>query len=259
VSIAAGFGERSEPWLAAALVALSVLWALFAAIRRAPSITLPCAALAAVGLATIYAGANAAGAAGIAVALGAGGLLIARAGAGSALLVALVPLTPGFVAVAASAEVSFRGATEAPDGAASAPWAALAALLPVALAASVAVGGRILRSRGVDQNRSTSAAVALLAGAAVAAGIWGVGARGAGGDPAVLSVAVGAGSVAGIAAATRKKPLSVHGPEALAIPSQSTHEGRGARSVGVMLTAIVVADLSAMVLVTLEGLRTGFL
>jgi hypothetical protein len=260
LSIAAGIGEGSEPWLAAALVATAVLWAVLASTRRAPSIALPCATLAAVGLATIYAGAGAGGAAGIAVALGTGGLVLARASAGTALLVALVPLTPGFSALAAAAEVSFRGATEAPGTVASAPWTALAALLPVALAGAVAMGGRVVRSRSVDEDRSSRIAVAVLVAGAIVAGIAGIGARGdAGGDPLVLASALGAGCLAGAVSALRGGHLPVIGPEPFVVPTPHILGGRSARFAVVVLALVVLAELSTVALVTIEGLRTGFL
>jgi hypothetical protein len=260
LSVAAGIGANAEPWLAAALVTVAVLSATAASIRRVPSIALPCASLAAVGLTTIYAGAGAGGAAGIAVAFGLAGIVVARTFAGSALLVALVPLTPGFAALSAAAEVSFRGATEASGPVASAPWAALAALLPVALAGSVAIGGRVLRSRGVEEDRSARVAVTVLAVAALAAGIAGVGAHSdAGGDPLVLASALGAGCLAGAVSGLRKRPSPVTGPEPFAVPTTRTLEGREARFAAGLLTLVMIWELSAVALVTLEGLRTGFL
>jgi hypothetical protein len=187
-------------------------------------------------------------------------MVVARTFAGSALLVALVPLTPGFAALTAAAEVSFRGATEASRSVASAPWAALAALLPVALAGSVAIGGRVLRSRGVEEDRSARVAVTVLAVAALAAGIAGVGAQSdAGGDPLVLASALGAGCLAGAVSGLRKRPSSVTGPEPFAVPTLRTLEGRGARSAVGLLTLMMISELTAVALVTLEGLKTGFL
>jgi hypothetical protein len=260
LTVAAGVGGRSEPWLATALIAAAVLWAALAAGRRAPSVALPCAGLAAFGAGVIYAAADAAGAAGLAVAMGTGGLLIAPASAASGLLVALVPLSPGSAALGVAAAISFRSAIDAPNAIASAPWAALAALLPIALAASVAVGGRVLRSADGSERQSVEVAAALLALAAVAATLAGVGApSSAPSDREVLTAAIGAGSVAAVLGATRGKSRPPHVREPFATGSGFTLNRRPARIVGLVLSAVFIAEVTVIVGVTIAGMRAGFL
>ena len=147
-----------------------------------------------------------------ALAAGAGALMPHtgdRAGFERGLGVAAVPLTAGFGVVAAGATVSFERATGAATSLTSAPWTAVTALLPAALAGGVVLAARTARADAREMvPEAVLATWALLAASVVvglAPGILGGSDTGLGasGGVALLQGAALAGAIGAVVAARR--------------------------------------------------------
>jgi hypothetical protein len=186
-----------------------------------------------------------------------------RAGFERGLLVAAVPLTAGFGIVTAGATVSFERATGASTRLASAPWTAVAALLPAALAGGVVLAGRAARTaaRGLVPE-AVLATWALLAASVVvglAPGILGGSDTGLGASGGVaflqgVALAVGIGA----AVATRRWGLALDLPATrttLDAPAPAPLPRQLAWASG----AIAVATAGAAGWLTVWGLQVGFL
>jgi hypothetical protein len=186
-----------------------------------------------------------------------------RAGFERGVLVAAVPLTAGFGVVVAGATASFGRATDAATSLESAPWTAVAALLPAALAGGVVLGARAARTVARDLvPEAVLATWALLAAAVVvglAPGLVGGSdaALGATGGVALLGLVALAGGMGaslaagrwGVVLQTELAPAVAPppGPESLVPPLVWASAAAGAA------TAVAAAWL------TVAGLRVGFL
>lgn len=188
-------------------------------------------------------------------------LSLGRAQIERGVLVAFVAVTAGFNAIAAAASYSFDRATSFERVLDAAPWAAISALLPVALAAGVALGASVGRNPEPEEfTRSGvlgSWALVLLTvvvgvfpyvGEAVDAGLAG---------PGLYVVAV----VAGVAAA---RYLSGLGASDSAPPSTTRFLDvpvriPWSRAAELAVMGVGAVTALAIVLVTFQGLRLGFL
>lgn len=131
------------------LLLAGILGALWFALRS-PQIAVGAGWLVATMLALVFIEPVALGKAAVAAVLGASAALLwpwagGRAGPERGLLLAAVPLTAGFGPIVGGATASFQRAATADTILDGAPWTAFSALLPVALAVGVTVGGVIAR------------------------------------------------------------------------------------------------------------------
>ena len=177
------------------------------------------------------------------------------------LLLAAVSVTAGFHAISAAAGVAFERATESEAVLESAPWAAIAALLPVALAGGVALGARVAR-RGEPEEYAIPGVLATW-GLFAAGVLWAVFAPGAS-QTATLwlyLVAVVVGIGAARLAARRGGPA----PATSGIPSEEltgtepVFPARAETALARASWAIGAVTAAAVLALTFQGLRVGFL
>lgn len=186
-----------------------------------------------------------------------------RGGFGRGLLLSLVPLTAGFGVVTAGATVSFERAIEEVTVLGSAPWTLIAALLPLALAAGVVLGGRIARAQSGDFVPEAVLATWVLVALGVAIGLTpsvlggsDAGIGDSGGVFALHCLALAGGF--GAAAATRRWDLgSSFGPEQVVVDAGQAAVGWRSLSWGAAATAVATAGGAAWL--TVRGLSVGFL
>lgn len=138
-----------EVWVALALLTAGMLAALWCAIRS-PQVVLTASWVVATMLALVFIQPDALGKAASAAALAATAALLwpwtgGRAGPERGLLLSVVPLTVGFGPIVGAAGVAFDRSSGAETVLAAAPWTALAALLPAALAVGVTMGAAMAR------------------------------------------------------------------------------------------------------------------
>lgn len=188
-----------------------------------------------------------------------------RAQAERGLLLSAVPLTVGFGAIVGGAGVSFERATLADSVLSAAPWSAVAALLPVALAGGVTLGAQIARRS--EPEHFEPGAVLVTWGIAVVALVLGLAPRAdlafSGGGTAtsramwLFVVAAIAGVVA--ARVVGKVPGVKMEPGEPPGPHPARLDGGPARAVALATAAAAVPILGAVAWLTYEGLRNGFL
>ena len=187
-------------------------------------------------------------------------LSLGRAQIERGLLVAFVAITSGFNAVAAAAAHAFARASSTDDLLLAAPWAAIAALLPVALAAGVSLGASLGRTpESEEYSRSGVLASWLLVFLTVVVGVFpyvGETARGRTGGVVLYLVAV----LAGVAAA-RFAPALGAGVRAPAVPSRFVTATDLPWPQAARLAALAVGGVVALatLALTFQGLRFGFL
>ena len=188
-------------------------------------------------------------------------LSLGRAQIERGLLIAFISITAGFNAISLAADEAFLEATATDDVLAAAPWAMIAALLPVALAAGVVLGARMGR-RAEPEGYTVEGVLATWALflAAVAWGLFPAGSRGGAGGALLY---VGA-FVVGVGVA---RAAATSGAVAPAIPDVTEEldlqvvvlpggvEAALARG-GLALGACTVVAVLAL---TFQGLRLGFL
>ena len=187
-------------------------------------------------------------------------LSLGRAQIERGLLVAFVAITSGFNAVAAAAAHAFERANSTDDLLLAAPWAAIAALLPVALAAGVTLGASLGRTPEPEEySRSGVLASWVLVLLTVTVGVIpyvGETTRGEGRGVALYVVAV----LAGVAAARFAPALGAGAPPPTA-PSRfvtaTDLPWPDVARIGALGLGVVVAI--ATVGLTFQGLRLGFL
>lgn len=188
-------------------------------------------------------------------------LSLGRAQIERGVLVAFVAVTAGFNAIASAASYSFERATSFERVLDAAPWAAISALLPVALAAGVALGASVGRNPEPDEfTRSGVIGSWALVLLAVVVGMFpyvGDDVDGGFSGPGLYAVAVLAGVAAsryarGLAATASPPPSTTR---FLDVPVRIPWAGAAevtVRGVGA-LTAV------GLVALTFQGLRLGFL
>lgn len=188
-----------------------------------------------------------------------------RAQAERGLLLAAVPLTVGFGVIVGGAAVSFERATVAPTVLASAPWSAFAALLPVALAAGVALGASV--ARRAEPELYEPAAVLATWGIAVSAIVLGLTPKaelGFGGPGPAATRGTWlyiAAAVLGVIAArfARSSWTVVMEPGQAAAAQAPPLGGSVARAVAVGAAVTALSVVVAAGWFTYDGLRNGFL
>jgi len=192
-------------------------------------------------------------------------LSLGRAQIERGLLIAFVAVTAGFNGIAAAAAYSFDRATSLERVLDAAPWAAMSALLPIALAGGVVLGASIGRNPEPEgYTRSGVLGSWSLVALSVVVGIFpyigagqDVGLAGPGLYVAALAAGVGAARYARALGApsddndarapTRSRFLDV--PLSLGWP----------RPAAIATAAVAIATAIATLLATLQGLRVGFL
>lgn len=269
--IAGDVGGRAEPWLAVALLAIATAISIGGVFFRRVSLGVIAAWPAALGLATMFVSGDAVAVGGIAIVVGATvhALWHRRStvvSVESAAAVSFVPATVGFAAVAVAATAAFFRTDLAESGMDKAPWIAVAALLPVTLAASIACAARIGRSEpvGGHPRRAPTWAVRALLGVSLVVG----GAATTTGElGAPSSRELGLFAVAGVAAAAAALIVLRWGRE-VAHPAVDSVEfdveplrppQRIAFGTTLASIAIGCASLAGLAYLTYEGLRQGFL
>lgn len=274
--IASGFAllpsvsRGDEIYVALGILVVAVALAGWALLSRSASIGVIGAWITSTMLAVAWIEPDVLARAGVTALLGSSVVLLwpAAAGRGHAergLVLAAVPLTVGFGVIVGGAAVSFERATLAATVLESAPWSALAALLPVALAAGVTLGAAI--GRRSEPERFEPGAVLVTWTIAAIALLLGLSSRpelgfGGGGVAATRGtwLFVLAALVAVVAARVVRG-----GPEAVveAAPAPVAHgprlSGGPARAVAVAAAAAAVPALAAVLWFTYHGLRNGFL
>jgi hypothetical protein len=183
-------------------------------------------------------------------------------------LLGSLPATPGFLALVAGAVLAFERTTEASTPGVSAPWGALAALLLLVVAASVALGARIAGQTEPGQTDPLAGwslralfLIGLVLGLAPPS-FWGLpehipGQR----APWLIGAALALALVAALAA-HRRSPSAAPAPERLeAHPGVIVYASEG-EDVAVMVgvaALIGLGSLAAVVYLAVEGLSYGFL
>ena len=177
------------------------------------------------------------------------------------ILVAFVAVTAGFNALAAAATHSFERATSFERVVDAAPWAAISGLLPVALAAGVALGALVGRNPEPESYTRSgvlgSWALVLLT---VVVGVFpflGDGADGGAAGPGLYFVAMIAGVVAAryagrLGAAEQPPPSTARFLDVPMHVPWPRVAGFGVLAVGAITAAAVIG-------ITYQGLRLGFL
>jgi hypothetical protein len=179
------------------------------------------------------------------------------------LIVSLVPATAGFGAVAAAATAAFAASNASPTVLRSAPWAAVAAFLPVAVAAGVALGTRLGR---VPEPESYAPAAVLatwaLFGASLILGILPPGAFGPVRAPLGRETALGFVAIllGAIAMRVDKGPAVAAPPSERRLDVTTLELGGALRRVAVgFSTVLLVAAGVTTLWLTYRGLTVGFL
>jgi hypothetical protein len=275
------------PWLGVGLVVVAILTAIWGLLRSELSAPLVGAVPVALALGVAVAEPGAAVAAGVAavIAVALVALWPVLAGRGEtprALHIAFVPPTIGFLAVVAAAVATFDRAVEADRIADIVVNTLFSALLPVALAVSVALGTRIARSglefeegaaeSPIDPRVISAAAWALLA-ASVAMTIVPpevLGMEGRPLDSARVRVLLGIATAIGAGAAylTARKTTAIAPAEGaedripLEIsfrPLAPATEQRSGKVLGYVAALLALATLASVGWFTVYGMRLGFL
>ena len=172
----ARLGGRVEPWLAAGLASLALTLVVVAMTRRRFPIAVVTAWPVMLGLSLCFVDQRLESLAGAlaTIAVTAAALWPLTGGHGRAergLLLAFVPATMGFAAVAFAAVRAFEQSRSSESVTAAAPWTIIAALLPLTLAAGVTVGARAGRQRvGSEGSLEAILATWLLLGATIVLG-----------------------------------------------------------------------------------------
>jgi hypothetical protein len=269
--IAGGIGGRAEPWMAVALVVLATAIAVGGVFVHRMSLGVAAAWPAALGLAAPYVNADGVAVGGAAIVVGATVCALwdersPGVSIDSAVAISFVPVTVGFAAVAVTASGAFFRTDLAGSALDKAPWVMVAALLPVALAASFTYAARIGRTAaiGTRQRRPPSWGIRALLGASIVAG----GAATTTGELGVPSarelwLLVAAGAAAAVAAlvvSRRKRDVAQalgDGIELDLAPLQPPKVMGRAMVFGSI--AVGIASLTAIAYFTYEGLRQGFI
>nr|MDQ3958494.1 hypothetical protein [Actinomycetota bacterium] len=263
---------RSEPWLALAILLASV-GAAGGGVARSRH-RLSCAAVWPVGVALavcLVAPAHV-GLAGAAAAVSVAVVALwpwahGRGAFERGAALSLAPLTAGGVLVVAGAAEAFGRAIDMPTVAGAAPWTAVAALLPLGLAAGVVLGGRIARERGGGFLPEAVLGTWILLAASVALGIFpgvvgggraGLGTSGGATALNLLAVACGVGASVGVRARPElgvvfDVPRATEGFPAMPPKIMSRRE------LSWTAAAVAAVTAGAAIWLTVAGLKVGFL
>jgi len=261
-------GDLARPGVALVLLGLALFSAAWSALVRRPTVSVlgawPVALMAACGYLVPEALPRAAVTAAVAVALASlWPVALGRAGAERGLVLALAPATLGFGVVVAATTHAFRQAAAETGVGEAGPWAAIAGLLPLAVAAGIWVGAAMGRRREPEHYEPAAViatwglvALAVLAGLAPSGELsWPSGGRGT--WLAALAVAVGVGAARFFP--HRAAPsVMVDAPE---VPERS--HVRLPRTLKGLVAGVTVGAGAALVGVTVwvayRGLLVGFL
>ena len=188
-------------------------------------------------------------------------LSLGRAQIERGLLIAFISITAGFNAISLAADEAFIEATATEDVLAAAPWAMIAALLPVALAAGVVLGARM--GRRTEPEGYTVEGVLATWALFLAAVAWGlfpaVSEAGAGG--ALLHVAAFVVGVGAARAAATRGPITTSVPDVTEELNLQVVVLPGGLEAALARGALVLGagTVIALVALTFQGLRLGFL
>ncbi|MGH2748878.1 MAG: hypothetical protein ACRDKB_13300 [Actinomycetota bacterium] len=263
--IVAGPAGRADPWIAFGVLALSAVVGATAARGERGQVSAAGAWFVALMLGAALAAPGAADSAGIAAVLAA--VLIAlwphshgRGRAVRGLVLAALPMTAGFAAVAAGAAAAFeRAVLLAPNG--SAPWALVAGTLPVVVGIGVVLGTRVATQHGPDTLEPFATIATWCVGAvSVAVGVT-VFAEVLGSSPGattLLVVAVLAGVASALVVARRASPprVAIGTDFGLGLVGLGPRGDVALSGIAALLAALVVAGAAVL---TVQGLRVGFL
>jgi hypothetical protein len=269
--IAGGIGGRAEPWMAVALLVLATAIAVGGVFAHRMSLGFAAAWPAALGLAAPYVSADGVAVGGVAVVVGATVCALWNerspgVSVDSAVAISFVPVTVAFTAVAVTASGAFFRTDLAESALDKTPWVVVAALLPVALAASFTYAARIGRTVPPSrrQRRAPSWGIRALLGASLVAG----GAATTTGELGLptarelwLLVAAGAAAaVAALAASRGKRDVTQAGGDGIELDLEPLHPPKVmGRAMVFASIAVGTASLAAIVYFTYEGLRQGFI
>jgi hypothetical protein len=266
------------------LLVLALAQAVWGSIRKALAPADFAGWPACVGLALVFASPAVAPLAGAAALLAVGALALWPLASGRAqpergLVLTLAPLTAAFGAVVFVARRAFDLATSAEEVEIQVPWIAVAALLPLVMAAGALLGARVGRERSehLDDLGPVIATWVFVAGT-IALGLAPgalelpddvVGTQGS--FLALLSIAVAVGAIAGWLWTLRHpdhRRWPIPEPAALPVGPRTGAEARALRGlkpplverlVGLVALALAVATFAAVGWMTYEGLSQGFL
>lgn len=255
------------------MVTAALAWAVWGTISRSLTVATVAAWPVALALGAAFVAPQAAAGAGVAAILAASAMAlwpsaVGRAAVERALMLAFVPLMIGFGVIVAAATTAFVRATEDGGSVGSLSWAAVAALLPIVLAAGVILATRVGRQPRTDEF-SPPAVLATwgLMAASVGVGLVPRLVTGLGGTPLgavadevrlyVVAVCMGA-AAAWFVAARAGHPERAAGGDRVEVGAVAL---RHSRANVVALSAVVGAAGVAVAVtwITFEGLRVGFL
>jgi hypothetical protein len=258
--------NRAEPWSAGGVLAVALLALSIAALRSAPSVADAAIWPVALGLAAALVSPELVPAAATLAVLSSAAVALwpltpARVRIGRALVLAAGPATLGVLTLAGLASSAFQRAITEEGAADVAPWLALAALLPVSMAAGV-----LLAARAARQHRPSGYEPGAVIGswsvvlAALFFGVWASPLVGNASDMLGSSRSVAAlycvASVAGLVAARWAPASGAVSGEALTLRVQALPGARFANGIAVALSVILVVAIGAL---TYQGLTVGFL
>jgi hypothetical protein len=261
---------NAEPWVAVALLAASLAVGAWTLLHRELRIGLVATWPVLFGLATAFASSRAEASAGIQAVLGCAAVAlwpwtIGRAQVERGVLLAFLPLTAGFAAIALAASTAFEAATRVSGLWTFVPWVLVVGLLPLGLLAGVLLGARV-GATPEEEAFEPSAVLAVWALVAAAAVLWLTAPHGVGeprGEGAVLQIGAVVGAVAAGAMA-RGRPLpAVHEPARVPVAFRRTivevRRPATSRLVSNATLMLGLAGAAFVVWFTLDGLQSGFL
>lgn len=263
--LVAGPAGRADPWIAFGVLAFSAVVGATVAWGKRGRVSAAGAWFVGLMLGAALAAPAAADSAGIAAVLAA--VVVAlwphshgRGRAARGLVLAALPMTAGFGAVAAGAAEAFERAVPlAPNGSAS--WALVAGALPVVVGIGVVLGGRVATQRGPDtlEPFATIAtwcvgAVSVAVGVALSAEFLGP----LPGATTLLVVAALAGVASGLVVARRVSPprVAIGTDFGLGLVGLGPRGDVALSGIAALLAVLVVTGAASL---TVEGLRVGFL
>ena len=185
--------------------------------------------------------------------------------AAGALLLGFLPPTAGWVAIVATAVLAFDRA-----GSPSVVWSLIAGLLPLTVAAGVALAARLARQSARDSDVPATVAVGVLFVAGLCTGLAPPSVLGLARDTlgeydrvlalngAVLVLALVAGAIAYMRGAARAEPVTVDDEASAATLVYSEDRADTAVMLGVV-ALVALGTLAVVIYLAIEGLSYGFL
>lgn len=257
----------ARPWVSVLLLGMTLWLAGWSLLHREPRIGIIAAWPVALGLATAFVASRAEAPAGIQATLACAAVVLWPATVGRAqiergMLIAFLPLTAGFAAVALASRSAFDTASRI-SGFDFLPWAVLVGLLPLAQLAGVLLAARA-GAQAEPEGFEPAAVLALWGLLATSIAIWIAAPQGIGpprGGGTLLQIGALAGAVGAAAFLRRSPPPSVDpAPRTVAYRRSVVEPTRVVdRSVSVGAGLIGLATLVTVIWFTIDGLRLGFL